>query len=318
MRITRTAPLQIMLASPRGFCAGVQRAIDIVDRALMLHGTPVYVRHQIVHNQRVVEQLTAKGAVFVQEVDEVPPGAVTVFSAHGVSRAVEDAAQARNLRTIDATCPLVSKVHAAGSRYAASNYDVILIGHQGHPEVVGTLGQIEGRVHLVGSVADVDALQIPNPAGVAYITQTTLSLRDTQMIITALKARFPDIEGPDTDDICYATHNRQNAVEQLAAQVDLLLVVGAANSSNSTRLRELGEQMGVTSYLIGDARALDHRWLHNVDRVGLTAGASAPEQLVREVIEALRGFCDVTVSELDGVVETVKFRMPPELQMQPV
>ncbi len=306
-------PLKIILAQPRGFCAGVVRAVDIVERALLLYGPPVYVRHEIVHNKHVVESLRAKGARFVKEVDEIPAGAVTVFSAHGVARKVESNAQDRQLEVIDATCPLVSKVHKEGQRYAAKGYEIVLIGHHGHPEVEGTMGQIDGRVHLVGTVDEVAALQVEDPDKLAYVTQTTLSVDDTRGIIDALIARFPAIKGPDLKDICYATQNRQTAVRALAAQVDLLLVVGAHNSSNSNRLREIGEEFAIPSYLIAGASVIEPEWLDGVQTVGITAGASAPEVLVQEVIDYLGQCRDVTVETLDGVQENVVFRLPRQL-----
>ncbi|GAB4155790.1 MAG: 4-hydroxy-3-methylbut-2-enyl diphosphate reductase [Sphingomonadales bacterium] len=308
------ADLQVILAQPRGFCAGVERAIEIVERALQRYGAPVYVRHEIVHNKRVVGDLRAKGAVFVEELDQVPPGAVTIFSAHGVARAVEDEAGNRRLTVIDATCPLVAKVHAQGQRYAGAGRDVVLIGHEGHPEVEGTLGQIDGQVHLISTPEDVAALAVDDPARISYVTQTTLSVDDTRDVINALKARFPAITGPDVNDICYATQNRQQAVRELARQVDLLLVIGAANSSNSNRLREIGATLGVPSYLIDEASALDPAWLVGVSRVGVTAGASAPEALVEELIGRLRELAAVEVSQLDGLVENIRFKLPPEVR----
>ena len=306
-------PIRVILAKPRGFCAGVERAIEIVERALRKYGRPVYVRHEIVHNKHVVEDLRSKGAVFVEELDEIPAGAVTVFSAHGVSEAVESEASLRRLPVIDATCPLVSKVHKQGQRYAEKGHQVILIGHDGHPEVEGTRGRVPGGVLLVSSVTDVDDLEVSDPSQVSYVTQTTLSVDDTRDIIEALKRRFPAIVGPDVRDICYATQNRQMAVRELAAQVDLLLVVGASNSSNSNRLREIGADMGVPSYLINDARELEPAWLDRVTTVGVTAGASAPESLVQEVVIRLREFGAVVVDELAGVQETVHFRLPREV-----
>jgi 4-hydroxy-3-methylbut-2-enyl diphosphate reductase len=305
--------LRILLAQPRGFCAGVERAIEIVERALAIHGAPVYVRHEIVHNKRVVENLKKKGARFVEEVDEIPPGAVTVFSAHGVAEQVERDAAVRNLRTVDATCPLVAKVHQEGRRYAERGYEVVLIGHAGHPEVVGTLGRIPGRVHLVASIAEVAALNPRHPAKLAYVTQTTLSLDDTRDIIAALKARFPQIVGPDTRDICYATQNRQIAVRELAGRVDVILVVGARNSSNSNRLREIGEASGVPAYLIEDSDELDPRWLEGVQTVGISAGASAPEELVQELLERLKSLFATHIETLFGVEERVQFRLPDEV-----
>ena len=305
--------LCVVLAQPRGFCAGVERAIEIVERALAIYGPPVYVRHEIVHNKRVVESLKAKGAHFVEEIDEIPEGAVTVFSAHGVARKVEHGAQGRGLQVIDATCPLVSKVHKEGQRYAATDFDVVLIGHAGHPEVEGTMGRIDGPVHLVSSPSDVTGLAPRDPDKVAYITQTTLSVDDTREVIAALKARFPKIVGPDLRDICYATQNRQTAVRELAAKVDVILVVGAHNSSNSNRLREIGEQMDVPSYLIEDAAALDPAWLVGARAVGITAGASAPEELVEEVVARLDAAFGIEVGVLQGKEENVQFKLPPEL-----
>jgi len=305
--------LKVILAKPRGFCAGVVRAVDIVERALTIYGPPVYVRHEIVHNKRVVDDLKAKGAVFVEETDEVPPGAVTVFSAHGVSEKVEKDARARGLPVIDATCPLVSKVHKEGQTHARQGREVVLIGHAGHPEVEGTMGRIPGGVYLVTDIADVDALSVRDPDRLAYVTQTTLSVDDTRDIILALKRRFPAIVGPDVRDICYATQNRQQAVRELTKLVDVLLVVGARNSSNSNRLREIGEQMGIPSHLIADAQGLDPAWLDGARTIGITAGASAPERLVVELIDRLREFRRVGVEEFAGVEENVQFRLPNEL-----
>jgi len=273
---------RILLAQPRGFCAGVVRAIDIVERALSKYGAPVYVRHEIVHNKYVVDDLRQKGAIFVDEVDEIPEGAVTIFSAHGVSKKVISDSDVRNLQTLDATCPLVSKVHKQGQRYADKDFEIIMIGHAGHAEVEGTLGQIEGTVHLVESVDDVVSLTVKNTEKLSYVTQTTLSVDDTRGIIDALKARFPLIEGPDVKDICYATQNRQRAVRDMAGEADLILVIGAKNSSNSNRLQEIGTEMGLNSYLIDDASALNPEWLEGVTSVGVTAGASAPEILIEE------------------------------------
>jgi 4-hydroxy-3-methylbut-2-enyl diphosphate reductase len=309
--------MRVILAQPRGFCAGVERAIEIVERALEKYGPPIYVRHEIVHNRHVVDRLRAKGVKFVEEVEDVPPGAVTVFSAHGVARAVKDAASERGLPVIDATCPLVSKVHSEGQRYARQGREVVLIGHAGHPEVEGTMGQIPGRVHLISRVDDVATLEVGNPEMLSYVTQTTLSIDDTRAVIDALKARFPTIVGPDTRDICYATQNRQHAVRELAEVVDVILVVGAHNSSNSNRLREIGAELGKPSYLIDDARALDPAWVKNARAVGVTAGASAPEQLVEEVVDRLRQLAQVELSVLPGIDENVRFRMPPELQPAP-
>lgn len=306
--------MRVILAKPRGFCAGVVRAIDIVELALRKYGPPVYVRHEIVHNKRVVEDLKAKGAVFVEELDEVPDGAHTVFSAHGVSQKVADDAGARTLPVIDATCPLVAKVHKEGQRYSKDNFDVILIGHEGHPEVVGTMGRIPGKVHLVSTVEDVAKLVVEDESKLAYVTQTTLSVDDTRDVIDALKERFPSVVGPDVKDICYATQNRQTAVRELARKVDVLLVVGAQNSSNSNRLREIGEELNIPSYLIDDASVLDPAWIDGADRVGITAGASAPEALVQELISRLSELDTIEVEELDGNNENVQFKLPPELR----
>jgi 4-hydroxy-3-methylbut-2-enyl diphosphate reductase len=310
---THLRPLNVVLAQPRGFCAGVVRAIDIVERALKKYGPPVYVRHEIVHNKFVVESLKAKGARIVESVDEIPDGAVAIFSAHGVSKTVEREASDRNLPVIDATCPLVTKVHNQGKRYVGQGRTVILIGHAGHPEVEGTMGQIPGRVVLVQTVADVETLDLPVDEPVAYVTQTTLSVDDTRDIIAALTDRFRDIQGPDTRDICYATQNRQSAVRDLCKVADVLLVVGAKNSSNSNRLREIGEEVGIPSYLIADGGELDPSWLKGVDTVGITAGASAPEVLVDHVIDALRGLRIVDVTTLPGREENITFRLPAEV-----
>ena len=299
--------MRVILAQPRGFCAGVVRAIETVEQALRKYGPPVYVRHEIVHNKFVVESLKAKGAVFVEELSEVPPRPVAIFSAHGVSNAVENDAAARGLAVINATCPLVTKVHNQGKRYATQGRVLILIGHAGHPEVEGTQGQIPAPVHLVQTTDDVAALDVPTDTPVAYVTQTTLS------VIAALEYRFTDIRGPDTKDICYATQNRQVAVRELTKLVDVILVVGAKNSSNSNRLREIGAGSGIPSYLIADGRELEPEWLRGVDTVGITAGASAPEVLVEDVIGALRRLGPVEVSTLPGREEAIEFRLPPEL-----
>lgn len=313
--MTDRAALTVLLARPRGFCAGVERAIDIVERALELYGAPVYVRHEIVHNARVVDGLRARGAIFVDEVDEVPPGAVTVFSAHGVATRVERAAEGRRLSVIDATCPLVARVHREGRRHSLDGRIVILIGHAGHPEVEGTLGRIPGPVHLVATADDVAALPIPPDAAVGYVSQTTLSVNDTRTVIDAIRARWPLAQGQDTRDICYATQNRQTAVLDMAARIDLLLVMGAPNSSNSNRLREIGAEAGVRSHLLATAGELDPAWLDGVATVGITAGASAPEVLVREMLTELARHRNLTVEELDGVVERTVFRLPPELEL---
>jgi 4-hydroxy-3-methylbut-2-enyl diphosphate reductase len=299
--------MRVILAQPRGFCAGVVRAIDIVEKALEKYGQPVYVRHEIVHNKHVVNTLKSKGARFVEELDEVPEGAVTVFSAHGVPQSVFKTAQDRSLPVLDATCPLVSKVHNQGKRY-------VTLGHAGHPEVEGTMGQVGAPVHLVQDEEDVDALAIPNDTPVAYITQTTLSIDDTKGIIVKLKKRFTDIVGPETSDICYATQNRQTAVRELAKLADVILVVGAANSSNSNRLREIGLEEGIPSYLINDGSELKAEWVRGKKIVGLTAGASAPEELVNHVIEALGAIEDVSVETMDGKKEHIEFRLPAELR----
>ena len=305
--------LRVILAQPRGFCAGVERAIDIVERALEKYGAPVYVRHEIVHNKRVVDTLRDRGAIFVEEIDEVPTGAVTIFSAHGVSQKVESGAKLRDLDVIDATCPLVTKVHKEGRRYAEKGYDIVLIGHLGHPEVEGTLGQSPGVVHVISEPHEVDHLVVRDAGRVAFVTQTTLSVNDTKDVIVALRKRFPTILGPDTRDICYATQNRQTAVIELCKQVDLLLVVGAHNSSNSNRLREIGENFGIPAYLIEDASMLNLDWTRDVGTVGVTAGASAPETLVQETIDKLRSVRAVSVETLDGVRENVHFKLPAEL-----
>ena len=311
-------PLQIILAKPRGFCAGVVRAIDIVERALEREQAPVYVRHEIVHNRHVVDKLRRKGAIFVDELSEIPPGALTIFSAHGVARSVETEAKARGLPVIDATCPLVTKVHVQGRRYAKSNRTLVLIGHEGHAEVEGTMGQVDARIHLVSTVADVAALPLAPDTPLAYVTQTTLSVDDTRSVIAALNDRFSDLIGPDVSEICYATQNRQTAVRDLARVSDLLIVVGAANSSNSCRLREIGVEMGLPSYLVDDGSGVDPAWLDGISAVGITAGASAPDELVDSVIAALRLLRNVRVSQLDGVEEHVEFSLPPELRHQPM
>ncbi|MBV8577691.1 MAG: 4-hydroxy-3-methylbut-2-enyl diphosphate reductase [Acetobacteraceae bacterium] len=305
--------MRVILAQPRGFCAGVERAIEIVERALKKYGPPIYVRHEIVHNRHVVENLRTRGAVFVDELDEVPPGAMTIFSAHGVARRVEALAAERGLPVIDATCPLVAKVHNEGRRYAAQGREIVLVGHAGHAEVEGTIGQVPGKVHLVQTVEDVALIDVSDPERLAYITQTTLSVDDTRGIIAALRARFPAIVGPDVRDICYATQNRQHAVRELAKIVDVILVVGSRNSSNSNRLREIGEELGKPSYLIDDADHLEPGWFGDVESIGVTAGASAPETLVQGVLEGLRRFGEIDISTLAGVAEDVRFRFPPRV-----
>ena len=308
------AGLEVLLARPRGFCAGVIRAIEIVERLLELNGPPIYVRHEIVHNPHVVNKLRGKGAIFVDELSEIPPGATTVFSAHGVPHSVEDEAKERGLPVYDATCPLVTKVHIHGRKFAKTGRTIVLIGHAGHAEVLGTMGQIDAPVHLVSTPADVEALPLDKQTPIAYITQTTLSVDDTREVIRALFEHFADVVGPDVSDICYATQNRQNAVQQLAEQSDVVLVVGARNSSNSSRLREIGEECGVPSYLVNDAAEIDSSWLDGAAKVGVTAGASAPEELVDAVIERLAELRRVTVKELDGIEENVAFSLPSALR----
>jgi 4-hydroxy-3-methylbut-2-enyl diphosphate reductase len=309
--------MRVILAQPRGFCAGVVRAIEIVERALEKYHAPVYVRHEIVHNRHVVNDLKAKGAIFVEEIDQVPDGAHVVFSAHGVARSVVDSAAARGLPTLDATCPLVSKVHAQAKRYVRLGRGIILIGHAGHPEVEGTIGQVGAPVHLVSTAEEVASLDLPGDSPLAYVTQTTLSVDDTRAVIEALKDRFSNIVGPDTSDICYATQHRQSAVREMARMADVILVVGAKNSSNSNRLREIGIEEGVPSYLIDDASMLDPAWLDGKFSIGLTAGASAPEALIVEVIETLKTLGPVTVEPMDGVEEDIEFRLPAALRPRP-
>ncbi|HEU5093975.1 MAG TPA: 4-hydroxy-3-methylbut-2-enyl diphosphate reductase [Reyranella sp.] len=306
--------MRVLLAQPRGFCAGVVRAIEIVERSLQKFGAPVYVRHEIVHNRHVVEKLEGMGAVFVESLDEIPDGAITIFSAHGVAQSIIDEAKSRGLPVLDATCPLVSKVHLQGKRYVGRGRALILIGHAGHPEVEGTMGQVDAPVHLVSTVEDVAQLDIPADAPVAYVTQTTLSVDDTRGVIAALRERFSDLQGPDVADICYATQHRQSAVRELCELVDLLLVVGSRNSSNSNRLREIGVEKGLPSHLIADGNELDPAWLTGVKTIGLTAGASAPEELVLDVIEALRRHGNVEVEQMTGVHEDIEFRLPNELR----
>lgn len=305
---------QILLANPRGFCAGVERAIDIVERALERFGAPIYVRHEVVHNKFVVDDLRAKGAIFVDELDEVPSDNTVIFSAHGVSQAVRNEAEMRGLRVFDATCPLVTKVHIEVIRMREQGRDIVMIGHKGHPEVEGTMGQVDGGIHLVESIDDVAALNVNDPDRLAFVTQTTLSIDDASAIINALKIRFPRIEGPRKDDICYATQNRQDAVKFMTPQVDAVLVVGSVNSSNSNRLREVAELRGVPAWLVDNAESIDPAWLEGKQRIGVTAGASAPEVLVTEVIERLRQLGGKSVRTLDGVQEKVVFPLPKELQ----
>ncbi|WP_394540801.1 4-hydroxy-3-methylbut-2-enyl diphosphate reductase [Lysobacter enzymogenes] len=313
--------MDVLLANPRGFCAGVDRAIEIVKRAIETLGAPIYVRHEVVHNRFVVDDLKHRGAVFVEELDEVPDGATVIFSAHGVSKAVRAEAERRGLKVFDATCPLVTKVHLEVSRHCRAGRDVVLIGHEGHPEVEGTMGQWKreagsGRIYLVEDADDVAAMQVDQPDNLAYTTQTTLSVDDTRSVIEALRAKYPAIQGPKNDDICYATQNRQDSVRELAARCDLVLVVGSPNSSNSNRLRELAEREGVTSYLIDGADEIDPRWIEGRSRIGITAGASAPEVLVRGVIDRLSELGADRVTELDGEQESMVFALPKELRLQ--
>ncbi|MBT8057736.1 MAG: 4-hydroxy-3-methylbut-2-enyl diphosphate reductase [Gammaproteobacteria bacterium] len=313
--------MKILLANPRGFCAGVDRAIEIVERALNLFGAPIYVRHEVVHNRFVVDRLSNAGAVFVENLDQVPDGATVIFSAHGVSQAVRRAGGERDLRVFDATCPLVTKVHMEVARHCKAGRDVVLIGHAGHPEVEGTLGQWQEKqsagngIFLVEEPRHVEQLQVNQPDNLSFVTQTTLSVDDTQAVIDALKKRFPAISGPKHDDICYATQNRQDAVKDLARQVDLMLVVGSINSSNSNRLRELAEKRGIPAYLVDGADDILESWLEGIEAVGVTAGASAPESLVQGVIERLRSAGGETAHELDGRSETMEFALPKELRL---
>ncbi|MEI8304202.1 MAG: 4-hydroxy-3-methylbut-2-enyl diphosphate reductase [Burkholderiales bacterium] len=302
--------MEALLAQPRGFCAGVDRAIAIVERALDLHGAPIYVRHEIVHNDHVVADLRAKGAVFVESLDEVPAGATVVFSAHGVARAVRDEAQARGLSVFDATCPLVTKVHVEVARMRREGREVVMIGHAGHPEVEGTMGQADGGIHLVESVDDVARLKVADPARLAYVTQTTLSVDDCREVIDALRARFPQVAEPKKQDICYATQNRQDAVKFMVPQCDLVLVIGSPTSSNSNRLREVAQKMGCEAHLIGSAAELDPAWLAGRQRIGITAGASAPEVLVTEVLARLKTLGVRSVRQLPGVQEDTAFPLP--------
>jgi 4-hydroxy-3-methylbut-2-en-1-yl diphosphate reductase len=305
--------MQVLLAKPRGFCAGVDRAIEIVERALCQYGAPIYVRHEVVHNTYVVEDLKAKGAVFVEQLDAVPTGGTVIFSAHGVSQAVRREAEARGFRVYDATCPLVTKVHVEVAKKRAQNREIVMIGHQGHPEVEGTMGQASGGMYLVQGPEDVDRIQVRDPDHVAFVTQTTLSIDDARRTIDALKKRFPKIVGPKRDDICYATQNRQDAVKALAQACDVVLVVGSPNSSNSNRLREVAENQGVTAFMLDNARELQPQWLCGKEIVGVTAGASAPEVLVEQVIERLRELGATDVRELEGASENVTFPLPKAL-----
>jgi 4-hydroxy-3-methylbut-2-enyl diphosphate reductase len=305
--------MEVLLANPRGFCAGVDRAIEIVERALELFGAPIYVRHEVVHNKFVVESLRAKGAVFIEELSEVPAGSTLIFSAHGVSPAVRREAEARGLKVFDATCPLVTKVHLEVARMRAQGKEVVMIGHKGHPEVEGTMGQAEGGMYLVEKPADVAGLNVANANNLAYVTQTTLSMDDARQIISALRQRFPSISGPKKDDICYATQNRQDAVKSLAQQCDLVIVVGSPNSSNSNRLREVARNMGVDAWMVDNAGQIDQAWLVGKRRIGVTAGASAPEVLVREVVGRIREICPASVEEIKGAEENVVFPLPKNL-----
>ncbi|MBB3332580.1 4-hydroxy-3-methylbut-2-enyl diphosphate reductase [Halomonas campaniensis] len=310
--------MQIKLANPRGFCAGVDRAIDIVNRALDVFGPPIFVRHEVVHNRFVVDTLRSRGAIFVEELHEVPDDVIVIFSAHGVSRAVQEEAERRGLKVFDATCPLVTKVHLEVLRYAKRGQECILIGHEGHPEVEGTMGRYDtshgGAIYLVEDEQDVARLEVKDPSRLAFVTQTTLSMDDTARVIDALRAKFPEIEGPRKDDICYATQNRQDAVRELAEGADLVLVVGSPNSSNSNRLRELSERVGTPAYLIDNAEQVDPTWLEGVSAIGVTAGASAPEVLVQGVIDRLKALGAAAPVELDGRAETITFSMPRELR----
>ena len=312
--------MDVRLANPRGFCAGVDRAIDIVNRALEVFGAPIYVRHEVVHNKFVVEDLRARGALFVEELDEVPDDCIVIFSAHGVPQAVRREADRRGLKVFDATCPLVTKVHIEVARYSEEGRECVLIGHRGHPEVEGTMGQYErragGEIYLVEDEQQVASLEVRDPDKLSYVTQTTLSMDDTVKVIDALRQRFPRIQGPRKDDICYATQNRQDAVKQLAGDCDLMLVVGSPNSSNSNRLRELAERMGAEAYLLDGADDIDPRWLVGKSRIGVTAGASAPEILVREVLEGLRALGASAPIEVSGRPENVTFSLPRELRIQ--
>jgi len=307
--------LKIFLANPRGFCAGVDRAIEIVDLSLKTYGAPIYVRHEIVHSRHVVESLRGKGAIFVEELNAVPDGAIVIFSAHGVAKDVWEESTRRNLKVIDATCPLVIKVHNEVNRDYSNEYELILIGHAGHPEVVGTLGQVPDKFHLVSSVEDVESLEVENPLHLSYVTQTTLSVDECRDIVAALHRRFPGIKGPHQEDICYATQNRQNAVKELARFVDVILVIGSPNSSNSNRLRELGERCGIHSYLIDSYQDIQTQWLEGVNAIGIAAGASAPEVLVAQVIKFLKEQGATSVEELTVVEENVEFLLPKELLM---
>ena len=307
--------MELLLANPRGFCAGVDRAIEIVERALALHGAPIYVRHEVVHNKFVVEGLKAKGAIFIEDLSDVPPGSILIFSAHGVPQAVRREAEARNLTVFDATCPLVTKVHIEVSRMRQQGKEIVMIGHKGHPEVEGTMGQSSGGMYLVETPQDVAQLQVRDEQNLAYVTQTTLSVDDASTIIAALKTRFPFITGPKKDDICYATQNRQDAVKVLAQQCDLVIVVGSPNSSNSNRLREVAQNLGVPAYLVDNAAELKGEWLQGKLHVGVSAGASAPEVLVREVVARLTDLGASEVKEIEGIDENVVFPLPKSLAL---
>ncbi|MFA6121061.1 MAG: 4-hydroxy-3-methylbut-2-enyl diphosphate reductase [Sideroxydans sp.] len=307
--------MELLLANPRGFCAGVDRAIEIVERALALHGAPIYVRHEVVHNKFVVEGLKAKGAIFIEELKDVPPGSILIYSAHGVPQSVRREAESRNLTVFDATCPLVTKVHIEVSRLRERGQEIVMIGHKGHPEVEGTMGQSEGGMYLVESPADVAKLQVKDEQNLAYVTQTTLSVDDASTIIAALKTRFPFITGPKKDDICYATQNRQDAVKVLSQQCDLVIVVGSPNSSNSNRLREVAQNLNVSAYLVDNAKEVQAEWLHGKHCIGISAGASAPEVLVQEVIERLNELGVKRVRELVGIEENVVFPLPKALNV---
>lgn len=304
---------EIYLAEPRGFCAGVDRAIDIVERALELHGAPIYVRHEIVHNRFVVDSLRDKGAIFIEELDQAPAGAIVVFSAHGVSLAVREEAERRGLQVFDATCPLVTKVHMEVKKMHNANREIVMIGHKGHPEVEGTLGQAEGRMHLVETPEDVANLVVDDPESLALVTQTTLSVDDASQVTAALKARFPNIVEPKKSDICYATQNRQDAVKMMAPDCDVFFVVGSINSSNSNRLREVAERLGCPSYLVDGPECIEPQWLAGAQRIGITAGASAPEVLVQDVISRLKELGAISVRKMQGIEENVSFPLPREL-----
>jgi 4-hydroxy-3-methylbut-2-enyl diphosphate reductase len=305
--------MRVILSQPRGFCAGVDRAIEIVERALQVHGTPIYVRHEVVHNKYVVEDLRTQGAVFVEDLSEVPAGGTVVFSAHGVSQAVREDAEARGLRVFDATCPLVTKVHVEVAKMREQSREIVMIGHRGHPEVEGTMGQAEGGMYLVETPEEVSTLRVKDEQRLAFVTQTTLSMDDAAAVIRALRVRFPTIVGPKKDDICYATQNRQDAVKVLAAQCDVVIVVGSRNSSNSNRLREVAENFGLPAYMVDKGEDLDPSWVLGKKRVGVTAGASAPEILVQGVVERLRELGATEVTEMDGIAETVVFPLPKKL-----